>query len=123
MDFYSFVVTRLINIRLKVIRIMVSRINDLMRLVFLLNKRPLMRENSSRSKPKERKTPLQKAFGKLIRARRMELGLSQEELAERAAMHFTYVSSIERGERNISLANIAKLAKALGCSMNDLMPK
>jgi transcriptional regulator with XRE-family HTH domain len=74
------------------------------------------------SKPKERKTPLQKAFGKLLKARRLGLGISQEALAERADLHFTYVSSTERGERNISLANIEKLAKALGCSMKDLMP-
>lgn len=74
-------------------------------------------------KPKERKTPLQKAFGKLLKARRLDLGISQEALAERANLHFTYVSSTERGERNISLANIEKLAKALDCSMKDLMPK
>lgn len=82
-----------------------------------------MSENSPRLKPKERKTPLQKAFGKIVRSRRLELGLSQEELAEKATLHFTYISSTERGERNISLANIAKLAKALGCSMKELMPK
>jgi transcriptional regulator with XRE-family HTH domain len=49
--------------------------------------------------------------------------MSQEELAERADLHFTYVSSTERGERNISLANIAKLAKALNVSMKELMPR
>lgn len=75
------------------------------------------------TKPKERKTPLQEMFGRLIRARRTHLGLTQEELAEKADMHFTYVSSTERGERNISLANIEKLADALECSMKDLMPK
>ncbi len=75
------------------------------------------------SKPKERKTPLQEMFGRLVRSRRTHLGLTQEELAEKADMHFTYVSSTERGERNISLANIEKLADALGCSMKDLMPK
>lgn len=72
--------------------------------------------------PKERKTPLQKAFGKIIREKRLALEISQEELAERAELHFTYISSTERGERNISLANIAKLAKALDVSMRDLMP-
>ena len=61
-------------------------------------------------------------FGELLRSRRIQLKLTQEELAERADMHFTYVSSTERGERNISLANIEKLAKALECSMKDLMP-
>jgi transcriptional regulator with XRE-family HTH domain len=72
--------------------------------------------------PKERKTPLQKEFGRIVREKRLALEISQEELAERADLHFTYVSSTERGERNISLANIAKLAKALGISMKDLMP-
>jgi len=75
------------------------------------------------STPKSRKNALQEGFGKLVRKRRLELGLSQEELAERAKLHFTYVSSAERGERNISLLNIQKLAEGLGCSMKDLMPK
>lgn len=72
-------------------------------------------------KPKDRKTPLQIRFGKALRLKRLELGLSQEELAEKAEMHFTYVISVERGERNISLENIAKLAKALGCSIQKLV--
>jgi transcriptional regulator with XRE-family HTH domain len=75
------------------------------------------------AKPKERKTPLQEVFGNLVRSRRLQMKLTQEELAERADMHFTYVSSTERGERNISLSNIKRLADALGCSMRDLMPK
>jgi transcriptional regulator with XRE-family HTH domain len=82
-----------------------------------------MIKKSVKVKPKERKTPLQEAFGALVRARRIKLGISQEELAERASMHFTYVSGTERGERNISLANISKLAHALECSMRDFMPK
>lgn len=73
-------------------------------------------------KPKERKTSLQIAFGKAVRAARLESNLSQEELADLADLHFTYVSSVERGERNISIENIAKLAKALGCQLRDLMP-
>lgn len=72
--------------------------------------------------PKSRKNPLQETFGKILRERRSKLGISQEELAERSDLHFTYVSSTERGERNISLINIARLAKGLGCSMKDLMP-
>jgi transcriptional regulator with XRE-family HTH domain len=59
-------------------------------------------------------------FGKAMRRRRRELDLSQEELAERADLHRTYVSSIERGERNPSLENIEKLAKALGISIARL---
>lgn len=71
-------------------------------------------------RPKERKTKLQEAFGKAVRARRLEMKLSQEELADLAGLHFTYVSSVERGERNISLGNIAKLATALRCEIRDL---
>jgi transcriptional regulator with XRE-family HTH domain len=75
------------------------------------------------TRPKERRTTLQIAFGKILREKRLAKGLSQEALADMAGMHFTYVSSCERGERNISLANIAKLATAFGCSMRDLMPQ
>ena len=57
-----------------------------------------MKQNSPKSKQKERKTCLQKASGSVIKARRMELGLPQEDLAEKANMHFTYVSSTEREE-------------------------
>lgn len=72
-------------------------------------------------RPRERKTKLQEAFGKALRAKRMEAELSQEGLADRAGLHFTYVSSVERGERNISLENISKLAKALDCEIKDLV--
>lgn len=82
-----------------------------------------MKGKPRKLKPKERKTPLQKRFGEIVRTRRMQLGVSQEQVAEKANMHFTYVSSTERGERNISLANIERLADALECSMKDLMPK
>ena len=77
---------------------------------------------SKEIRPKDRKTGLQVAFGKMVRARRLEKKLSQEELASIADLHFTYVSSVERGERNISIENIARLAKALGCQLKDLMP-
>jgi len=71
-------------------------------------------------RPKERKTKLQEAFGKAVRVRRLEMKLSQEELADLAGLHFTYVSSVERGERNISLENTGKLAKALKYQISDL---
>jgi transcriptional regulator with XRE-family HTH domain len=59
-------------------------------------------------------------FGQTVRKRRVELGLSQEGLAERADLHRTYVADIERGVRNLSLRNIEKLARALELSMADL---
>lgn len=74
------------------------------------------------SRPKERKTKLQEAFGAAVRTRRLGLKLSQEEIADLADLHFTYISSVERGERNISLENMAKVAKALGCQIKDLVP-
>jgi transcriptional regulator with XRE-family HTH domain len=52
-------------------------------------------------------------FGRAVRKRRIALGLSQEELAERADLHRTYISDIERGSRNVSLENIKRIAGAL----------
>lgn len=79
-------------------------------------------ENRKQTRPKERKTPLQESFGQAVRKKRLEQGLSQEKLADLSDLHFTYVSSVERGERNISLSNMAKLAKALGCQIGELFP-
>lgn len=56
------------------------------------------------------------AFGRQVRHLREERGLSQERLAELAGIHRTYMSDIERGERNIGLDNILALARALGVS-------
>ena len=61
-------------------------------------------------------------FGERLRETRHRKGISQETLAELAGLHRTYVSGVERGERNISLANIERLARALGIPMSDLMP-
>ena len=60
-------------------------------------------------------------FGQRVRARRYELGLSQEALAEAAGMHRTYVGSLERGERNVALLNIIRLAEALELDPADLV--
>ena len=67
-------------------------------------------------------TRIQQAFGRAVRRRREALGISQEELADRADLHRTYIGDVERGERNISLVNIVKLAKALGVKAGALMP-
>lgn len=56
-----------------------------------------------------------------MRAVREELGWSQENLAEASGLHWTYVSSVERGERNISLLNILKVAEALGVDPGELV--
>ena len=61
-------------------------------------------------------------FGEKLRDIRLDLGYSQEELSFKAGLHRTYISSVERGERNISIVNIQKLADALGLKMKDLMP-
>ena len=52
-------------------------------------------------------------FGSRVRLLRKQAGLSQEGLAEAAGLHRTYVSSIERGQRNVGLDNIVRLARAL----------
>ena len=61
-------------------------------------------------------------FGQRLRLLRKEESISQEELAARAGVHRTYVSSVERGERNVSLETIAKLANALGVPLREMMP-
>lgn len=61
-------------------------------------------------------------FGKRLREIREETSISQEKLAELAGVHRTYVSSVERGKRNVSLVNIERFAAALGVSMGELMP-
>lgn len=61
------------------------------------------------------------AFGQTVKKIRLENNLSQEELGERADLDRTYVSGIERGKRNVSLVNIARLAKALDVSISALV--
>ena len=65
--------------------------------------------------------PLLSAFGGAVRSLRLARGLSQESLAEAAHLHVTYVSSLERGRRNVSLVNIDRLARALGVALPGLM--
>lgn len=62
-----------------------------------------------------------RVLGQAIKRRRLSLGLSQEKLAERADLHWTYIGGIERGERNVSLLNIVKIAKALKVTASHLL--
>jgi transcriptional regulator with XRE-family HTH domain len=60
-------------------------------------------------------------FGSRVRSRRLSAGLSQEVLAERSGLHRNYVGSLERGERNVALLNILRLAEALACDPSELV--
>jgi len=66
------------------------------------------------------KANVKKEFGAAVRAYRQQLGISQETLAERAELHRTYVTDVERGARNISLESISRLARALNLSISSL---
>ena len=59
--------------------------------------------------------------GRLVRELRTKAGLSQEDLAERAGLHRTYIGGIERGERNIGLLNLVRLARALSVRTSSLL--
>jgi transcriptional regulator with XRE-family HTH domain len=63
---------------------------------------------------------IRQRFGKAIRRRRRELDLSQDVLAEKAELHRTYISNLERGGINPTLENIVKLANALDISVARL---
>lgn len=65
---------------------------------------------------------LKKSFGEQVRRHRLQAGLSQEELGFECGLHRTYIGSIERGETNLSLENIAIIAITLRCKIADLFP-
>ena len=64
---------------------------------------------------------VQELLGSRIRTRRETLGLSQEAMAAECGLHRTYYGSVERGERNVALRNIIKIADALGISPASLI--
>jgi len=59
-------------------------------------------------------------FGKSVREERLRQGLSQEQLAEKAGLHRTYIGMIERAEKNITLENIHKISEALNINLGTL---
>ena len=64
---------------------------------------------------------IKKIFGKNVRKLRENQGMTQEKLAELCDLHRTYIGGIERGERNVSLENIQKVADALGVKIEHLI--
>lgn len=60
-------------------------------------------------------------FAANVRARRQALGWSQEDLSEAAGVHRTYVGMIERAEKNVTIYNIERIAKALGVKPGELL--
>ncbi len=67
------------------------------------------------------KSAILKKFGQKVKKLRENKGWTQEELAKRCGLHRTYIGSIERNERNVSLINIEKIAKALGVNTKQLL--
>ncbi len=67
------------------------------------------------------KLSARQSFACNMRQLRIKKGLSQEKLAEIAGLHRTYVGSVERGERNIAIDNMERIAESLGCSVLDLL--
>ncbi len=63
---------------------------------------------------------IKEILGKRIKFLRNKIGVSQEELADRAGIDRTYITSVECGKRNIAIVNIEKIAKALGVTLAKL---
>lgn len=67
------------------------------------------------------KDPLLVDFGDRLRECRYEADLTQEELAEAAGLHWTYIGQIERGERNLTYLNVLRLARGLEMTPSELL--
>lgn len=67
------------------------------------------------------KQPILLHFGQSVQQHRKALGLSQEQLADKAGVHRTYIGMIERAEKNITLCNMEKIAKALNTNIITLL--
>ncbi len=64
-------------------------------------------------------TDVRRVLGRRVRSLRQTLGISQEELADRADLHRNYVSSVERGERDVGIVALGRLVTALGVSLSE----
>ena len=62
-----------------------------------------------------------KKFAANVKSLRLKRGLSQEELAEKAGLHRTYIGSVERGERNVTLESAERIAAALNSTLQDCL--
>jgi transcriptional regulator with XRE-family HTH domain len=62
-----------------------------------------------------------KIIGERIRKSRKQVGISQEQLADIASLDRTYIGGIERGERNITILNLKKVADAIGIPLKDIV--
>jgi transcriptional regulator with XRE-family HTH domain len=74
-------------------------------------------------KKRRAKSDIRERFGFAVKLRREELSLTQEDLADKAGIHRTYLSDIERGSRNVSLINIERLAAALSLALSELFQR
>ena len=64
---------------------------------------------------------IKRLFGKRVRERRLALGLTQQELADRAGLHRSYIGEIELGRRNVTLKSVAKIAEVLQVDVASLL--
>jgi len=62
-----------------------------------------------------------RVFGERVRARRLAMGLSQEALAHQTGIHWTFLGQVERGQRNLNLHNLLKVAAGLGVDPAELV--
>ena len=76
-----------------------------------------------RPSPKHSQSPLLIAFGEALRARRKELGVSQEQLALLATVDRAYVGGVERGEHNLTLMTLNQLSEALQLNPSELLSR
>ena len=66
-------------------------------------------------------TKIRKKFGKKVKELRAKLGITQEQLGEKANLHYNYIGNIETGRQNPTLETIEKIAKAFEISVSDLL--